>query len=488
MITWMQRHKKWLVITIWISTIAFVGAGFVGWGSYEYGKQGGVVAVVGDREVSVDEYQQEYSNLYDQYSKLFGTMFNKEMADKLNLKDVAYNQVIQKNLILAYADSLGLDVTNEDIAKQLLKYDAFLKDGKFDKETYIRVLNQNRMTPVKFEDSLKRTILLQKVQSLFVLDPSKAEVENLSKVLFIQDDITMKIIEAKDITVNITDDELKKYWEENKNSYMSEVVYNLQTSQMPLQSSNSTDEDIKAHYEKFKTDYKKEDGKIKSLEEAKADIIKSLDEKFTKTEALKTYLKIKKDEEKLTDNVTYTQVSLPFGAENNAKILEAKNGDLLKPFFVDGKYITVKLLEKVAAKPLSYEDALSQVKIDYLKVAKDKKLDELANAELKDFQGTEIKSISRESVDKITGLDEQNAAKFLNQLFSSTSKEGIVKLDGKVVLFRILDSKFGEYDNSKDEMVKSTLKQLQDQELMENLIKRLENSYDIQSSIQPKEQ
>ncbi len=32
MITWMQRHKKWLVITIWISTIAFVGAGFVGWG------------------------------------------------------------------------------------------------------------------------------------------------------------------------------------------------------------------------------------------------------------------------------------------------------------------------------------------------------------------------------------------------------------------------------------------------------------------------
>jgi len=75
MITWMQRHKKWLVITIWISTIAFVGAGFVGWGSYEYGKQGGAVAVVGDREVSVEEYQQEYSNLYDQYSRMFGSMF-----------------------------------------------------------------------------------------------------------------------------------------------------------------------------------------------------------------------------------------------------------------------------------------------------------------------------------------------------------------------------------------------------------------------------
>ena len=33
MITWMQRHKKWLVITIWISTSACVGAGCGGWGS-----------------------------------------------------------------------------------------------------------------------------------------------------------------------------------------------------------------------------------------------------------------------------------------------------------------------------------------------------------------------------------------------------------------------------------------------------------------------
>ncbi len=98
MISWMQRHKKWLVITIWISTIAFVGAGFVGWGSYDYGSKGGTVAVVGDREISVDEYQREYSSLYDQYARIFGNQFNQEMADKLKLKQVAYNTVIQKIL------------------------------------------------------------------------------------------------------------------------------------------------------------------------------------------------------------------------------------------------------------------------------------------------------------------------------------------------------------------------------------------------------
>ena len=35
MITWMQKHRKYLVVTIWVSTIAFVGAGFVGWGAYD---------------------------------------------------------------------------------------------------------------------------------------------------------------------------------------------------------------------------------------------------------------------------------------------------------------------------------------------------------------------------------------------------------------------------------------------------------------------
>ncbi|MBU0925559.1 peptidylprolyl isomerase [bacterium] len=487
MITWMQRHKRWLVITIWISTIAFVGAGFVGWGSYEYGKQGGVVAVVGDREVSVEEYQEEYSNLYEQYSKMFGSMFNKELAEQLNLKDVAYKQVIQKNLILSYADSLGLDITNEDIAKELVKYDAFIKDGKFDKETYIKVLSQNRMTPKDFEQSLKRGLLLQKVQTLFDLNPNSTEIENLSKLLFLEDDISIKILTTNDVVVELKDEELKKYWEENKNSYMSEVSYDLELKEIPLMSSNSSDEDITAHYEKFKIDYKHEDGKIKSLEEARDQIIKDLDDKFTKTEALKIYLKVKKDEDKLETSVNYTESKLPFSAENNAKILESKVGEIVKPFLENDKYLIVKLNKKNVSVPLSYEAALDAIKADYEKLLKEKKLNELANTQLKDFTGVDILGVTRESITKIDGLEQQEAAKFLNQLFSSTTKEGIAKLDNKVVLYRINNSKIAEYNKTKDEVVKGTLKQLQEEELMTNLLKRLENTFDIQSSIQEKE-
>ena len=487
MITWMQRHKRWLVITIWISTIAFVGAGFVGWGSYDYGKDGGTVAVVADREVSVEEYQQEYSSLYDQYARLFGETFNKDMADKLNLKDVAYKQVIQKNLILSYADSLGLDVTDQDIAKELLKYNAFMVDGKFDKATYVKVLSQNRTTPVKFEDSLKRNILLQKVQLLFDIKPNSVEVENLSKLLFIEDDISYKILNIKDITVNPTEDDLKKHWEANKNAYMSEVSYVFERVDVPVVSSNSSAEDIEKHHSKFKTDYKKEDGKIKSFDEAKAEVIKELDNKFTKKEALKKYLKVKKAEETLTASTTIDESKLPFSTLNNQKIIDSKPGDLLKPFLEDDKFVIVRVLAKNESKPLSYEKALEDVKVSYEKVAKAKKLDELAQKELENFVGTEVKGITRQSIAKIAGLEPQEAADFLSRLFVATEKTGTIKVNDKVVLFRIDNSKFGTYDKARDESIKSTIVQLQSEELMNNLVKRLESKYEIQSSIEIKE-
>ncbi len=487
MITWMQRHKRWLVITIWISTIAFVGAGFVGWGSYEFGKEGGTVAVVADREVSVEEYQEEYSNLYDQYARLFGETFNKDMADKLNLRDVAYKQVIQKNLILTYADSLGLDVTDQDIAKELLKYNAFMINGKFDKPTYVKVLSQNRTTPVKFEESLKRNILLQKVQLLFEVKPNSIEVENLNKLLFVEDDITYKILSMKDITVSATDKELKEYWEANKNAYMSEVSYVFETTEVPVVSANSSEEDIKKHHSKFKIDYKKEYGKIKSFDEAKAQVIRELDSKFTKKEALKKYLKIKKGDDTLTSSSILDQSKLPFSTENNKQIIDAKQGDLLKPFLENDKFIIVKVLAKNESKPLSYEKALEDVKVSYEQVAKAKKLDELAKKELENFVGTEVKNISRQSIAKIEGLQPQETADFLSQLFVSTEKTGTIKINDKVVLFRIDNSKLGTYDKARDESVKSTIVQLQSEELMNNLVKRLENKYEVQSSIQTKE-
>lgn len=487
MITWMQRHKKWLVITIWISTIAFVGAGFVGWGSYDYGSKGGAVAVVGDREVTVEEYQREYSSLYEQYSRMFGGKFNQELADKLNLKDVAYKLTIQKNLILSFADDLGLDVTDEEIAKQLLKYAAFQKDGKFDKETYIKVLRQNSTTPAVFEASIKRDLLLQKIESVFKVQASKSEIKNLNKLLFSEDEISIKVLSLNDLNVEIKDEDLKNYWETNKDNYKSKASIQLQIDEVAISNKTFSDEKIKEYYKNFRTDFKKDDGKIKSLEEAKEDIVKVLNAKASKKTALKKYLKLKKGEEKFTVSKNFLEQSLPFSAEDNKEILSQVPGDILKPFLVDNKYIIVKVTDKILPKTLPYEDAKSMVLSDYEKVAKSLQLEQKATKMLKEFKGQNIGYVSRNSFNKIPSLNKNEALTFLNKLFTNTEKKGKITVGDKVVLYKIHNTKLASYDEKKDEAVKSTMNNLLNQELMNNFIKNLENRYEVQSSIKTEE-
>ena len=102
MIEWMQKHKKWLIVTIWISTIAFVGAGFVGWGSYDYGKSDSAVAMVGNKEVPLKDLQNEYGSLYSQYQQMLGEQFNQEMAKQFKLEEAALQRVTQKYLLLKH--------------------------------------------------------------------------------------------------------------------------------------------------------------------------------------------------------------------------------------------------------------------------------------------------------------------------------------------------------------------------------------------------
>lgn len=487
MITWMQTHKKWLVVTIWISTIAFVGAGFVGWGSYSPGSSAGSVAVVGEREVSYEEYQREYSNLYSQYQQMMGEQFNQDVANQLNLSNAAYQMTIQKNLILSYGDELGLDITQKDIAQELVNNPAFQQNGKFDKDTYVRLLTQNRTTPVAYEEGLKSNLLLQKIEALFRVEPTKNEIKNLNRLLFLEDNVDIKILDIKDVQVSSSTQELTKFFEANRNRYMSMNSYELQVKKIPVSTTIPSVEALNAYYEKNRADLKKADGKLKTLDEAKIEVIRAINVKSTKKTALKTYLKVKKGEENITGSEVIFEDKLGFSSENRDKVRTASKGDLIKPFLEGDNYVLIRVINQFNPKPLEYDIAKHAVKKDFDLEARAAKLAENAKKQLENFTGVKLGYISRDSFNKITGLNANEAAQFLNSLFAVTQKQGQIKIDNKIVLYKINDSRLSKYDTSKDNIVKSTLSDLQNRELMTSFVKRLENRYEVQRSLDEKE-
>ena len=66
MLEWMQKHKKYLVITVWVSALALVFASMVEWGGGGFSAvSSDSVAKVGDIYISRQEYQRKYNEMYD---------------------------------------------------------------------------------------------------------------------------------------------------------------------------------------------------------------------------------------------------------------------------------------------------------------------------------------------------------------------------------------------------------------------------------------
>ena len=154
MLSWMQKHKRYLVVTIWVSTIAFVGAGFVGWGAYDLNSNRATsVAKVGHRNISVQELQQKYDRLYQYYNNMFEGKLTQEKADELGLEKAVLQAAIQENLLLNFADDIGLSVSKDDVLKYIIVDPTFQKDGVFDKNLYYDVLRRARINPTDFEEN-----------------------------------------------------------------------------------------------------------------------------------------------------------------------------------------------------------------------------------------------------------------------------------------------------------------------------------------------
>jgi len=479
MITWMQRHKKWLIITIWISTIAFIGAGFVGWGQYKYGDKASAVAKVGDVEISMNELQKAYSRLYQQYNQMLQGNFDEEKAKQFGLQKQALQQLIQEALLTNLAKSYDLMVSDLELFNVIKKQKAFYKNGVFDKETYRQVLSQNRMTPKEYESGLRKELLLQKTLALLPVKASKNEEKILTTLLNIADKINYKVLSQESITVETTDAKVKKFWESMKNDFMTDVKYKINyITQEPLTKSYD-DAAIAKYYQENKTHFRGNDGKILSLDKAKEAVITELNAKATKDAALRKYIAFKKG--KLDSNVTTKELTLTASNNplNSAALQKISTLSVTKPYakpiLVNGTYYIIELVKTIPSMPKSYEAAKSEVLPLYLKEKKKEKLFALAKESLNNFTGKTTDFITVNSISALNGLSKAETAAFLQKLFVSDKKRSFITLkDGKIVLYNILEQKLLNNKNSNQSDVITRLKSTM---FSEGLLKTLQNKY-----------
>ena len=479
MITWMQKHKKYLVITIWISTIAFVGAGFVGWGHYDLNnKRATSVAQVGSRTISVAKFNKAYGEAFNYYSQTSGGKFTQEQADKIGLDAMVMGGLIQEELLLNLADDIGLAVSDAEISRVIAAQESFQENGVFSKKKYADVLRSLRITAKEYETDLKESLLLQKLLSAITLKPSPLDEQILESGLFMKDRLRAMLVVVNSDEIQPSDSELKSLWESSKDKYLTPVKYELSTKFIRTTAPVADESEFIQFYEENRGNYRNADDKILAYDDVKNAVRMDFSLKNAKKIALEEYLKIKKGDKNATDKMQVSVGDVDFPLD---QIISAKIGDVIKPFAYKDGYLIVRLDGVEQAKPKDFEAAKDDVRSVFKENEAKKILENRAKEALNNFKGKDVGYVSKDARNPVLKLSPAEFNEFLEQLFSSSSKKGYVLLDKKAVVYEITDQKMSNGIKKAEfgELVARNAAVIKNEELRADLIKTLQKRYKI---------
>lgn len=478
MINWMQKHKKSLIPTVWISTIAFVGAGFVGWGAYDLNKSRSTsVAKVGDTAISIKEFQNKYSEVYNYLKSISDGKFTDEQAKKMHLDEMAINALIQDAILLNFAKDLGINASDEEVAREIVNSDNFKTDGKFSKKLYENAMKNAGLSQNEYEKELKKVIILDKLKKAISIKPNADDIEMLAASEFMQDKVEIAIVDQNVSTITFNDDELKDFWEKNKSKYLTQKTYEMDAYFVEPENKNVDEKTLREFFEKNRDLYRNENDKLMSFEEANASVLNDYLADFNKDEAIKKYLDVKKGKiftnEKLVlndnDEIIKNLQNMKIGEFN--KPVKYKNGNLITKLT---KINEPQIMEFDAAKKLAGNDLFEAKKAEDLK--------NLAENSLGKVTMKDIGFVSKASENTTNGiLSDEEFAKFITLLFTSDKQDGYVLYDNKALIYKITSQTL---DNPMSanyiSALESSLSKLINTKLQEDLISVLQKRYEIQ--------
>lgn len=198
--------------------------------NYTFGSPAkGVVAKVGDAEVTADEVRTTARQMLQQQMPQ-GSAANMSMLLPF-FSQRAAEQLITREALINEANRMGLRVTPEEVKDELQhgRYAAtFFPGGNFIGQTeYEDMLTRANLTPAKFEDEVGKDVLLTKLQALIsgTANVTDAEIHDQfvkqnSKVKF-----DYAVLKEDDVKKGLhpTDAELKAFYESHKASYANSV-------------------------------------------------------------------------------------------------------------------------------------------------------------------------------------------------------------------------------------------------------------------------
>ena len=216
-----RRHATSWLIKVFFGVIVIV---FVFWGGYSYRESGDTeVARVGDQVISVAEYDRTYNQMLEMYRRQLGGAISEEMLKQFNLRKQALDALIDQHVLTRAARELGLGASDQEVQQRILEFAAFQNEGRFDRQRYNALLQQNRLTPETFERQISEEIGREKLEAFIKRRAVVTEEEILADFRFTHQRIQLSYVsfDPKQFEgqVPVEEGRLRAYHEQHQQSY-----------------------------------------------------------------------------------------------------------------------------------------------------------------------------------------------------------------------------------------------------------------------------
>ncbi|BEM31680.1 peptidylprolyl isomerase [Serratia marcescens] len=252
-----------LKIILALIILSFV---LTGVGNYLIGGSGDYAAKVNGQAIERAQLEQAFQSERSRMQQQLGDQFSALAGNEGYMQQMrrqVLSQLIDNMLLDQYAKKLGLAVSDDQIKDAIRKAPYFQTNGQFDNAKYLDLIGRMGYTADNFAQSMRQQLVNQQLiqafgESGFVL-PSESQA--MAALVLQERDVRMATIDLKALQAkqNAGDDELKAYYDQNKNSFIAPEQ--VKVSYIPLDAASMQDkvkvseEDISAYYDQHKSSY-----------------------------------------------------------------------------------------------------------------------------------------------------------------------------------------------------------------------------------------
>jgi len=267
------------IVAIFIFAILIIPFAFVGVNSYFQSDAVNAIAVVNEKEITINEFNAGFQNYRRRMQAQMGEAFDPELFDQPIIRRQYLDQMIDEELMAQVSVDAGLAVANDVLAERIRSMESFNVDGEFNADVYQSRLTSQGMTPKRFEEEMRVSMILNQFPSAIATSAISTNWELDDYVSLMEQKRAFKalvvpafpaVAEGEEAPADepVAEEAVQAWYDEHKDEYVSEEKVSIEYIELNAAtmggSTEPNEDELKARFEEQKSRFVSPEARLAS--------------------------------------------------------------------------------------------------------------------------------------------------------------------------------------------------------------------------------